>query len=124
MEKNKALLIENFTGFLRPKEKKYKKVYIFSGRLRHAIILPHDFLTQVEYYMSHYKAGALIDWVYERYIETTEVATFNRLMQDERAEIIIKKQVFRSVGEILLSFIMADKFIKEYGIEEDRKSVV
>ena len=40
-------------------------------------------------------------------------------MKDERTELIIKKEVLRSLGEIFLSFILADKFIKEYAVEED-----
>lgn len=119
MENNKVLLIEDSTALWGRNLKEYKKVLIFTGKFRGAETLPHDFLTLVEYYLSHYKAGALIDWVYERYIKKTEAEIFNRVMKDERTELIIKKEVLRSIGEIFLSFILADKFIKEYAIEEE-----
>ncbi len=117
-EKNRMVLIESGDSVSCRMAAKYREAYVYSGNLRGAKGLSDDFLDLIDYYTSHYRAGEAIDWVYEQYVESGEAEVLNRAIGDKRAHLAIKKAILLALGDLFLSFIMAEKFVKKYDVEE------
>lgn len=98
--------------------KKYHEVYVYEGDRRNAKKLPDDMLDQIDFYSSHHRAGQEIDWVYEKYIKKSEAEVLNVMMHDARAHFAIKKNILLALGQLFHSFILAEKFVKQYKIED------
>ena len=116
--KSRIILFENESFSCRLRVKKYDRAYSCKGNFLNVEKLPVDFMGVVEYYLSNYKAGQIIDWVYERYVKSNEAKTLNKAIGDDKAQLVIKKTILYALGYLSHSFILADKFIKEYEINE------
>ncbi len=85
----------------------------FSGSKK----LPADFIGVVEFHQSNYQAGQIIDLVYQQYLSQAEAEIINQFIGNEKADLIIKKTILYNLGNLLHSFILAEKFLKRYKIE-------
>lgn len=115
---NRILLLESLNFSSLRIAGKYEKRYIYSGSFHRAEKLPYDFVDRIDYYLSHHRAGKVIDEVYTRYVKKNEAEILNEIMDDERAHFFIKKTMLSALARLFLSFILAENFIKRYKIEE------
>lgn len=117
-KRNRVILLEEGNPLSWKIAKKYRKVYVYSGNFRKANKLPDDMLNQIDSHSSYYRAGREIDWVYDQYAKMNEAGILNEIMKDERAHFTIKKNILEALGGLFYSFILAEKFIKQYEIKE------
>lgn len=118
VNKAKIMLVEKFTPLPWRKRRGYKKIYVYLGNMAGAEKLPSDHIGFTDLLMGDYRAGQIIEWVYKKYVEEHETEVINNIFKDKRAYLIIKKEIMYELGKIFVSFILAEKFIKNFNIKE------
>lgn len=117
-KRNNVILLEDGNLLSWEIAKRYRKVYVYSGDLRKGYKIPSDILNHTDLLLSNYQAGCQIDWVYNKYIKSSEIKFLNEIIGDGRAHFGIKKNILLALGRLFYSFILAENFIKQYEIKE------
>jgi len=102
-KKRKILLIEPANSFVRNARDKVK--------------LSDDILTVTDIYEATVKATALIDEVYEGYIDKSCKDALNNIYGSEISHIYIKKSLHEAIRDIFLSSIFVKNIIDRYKID-------
>lgn len=96
----------------------YENTYAYYGDAQNIKKLPYDFLDWSDNCMADHRSANIIDYVYGQYVESDVSAALNKIAGDESACLIIRKIIMSALGKLMLSFILAERFIERYGIKE------
>jgi len=116
-ESNHTVLLEVSNKAFHRRLRGYDEVYLCQGDFREAKKLPDDFIDGVEYYTSQHKAKEVSDWLCSQYVNSVEVEALKGITKDKRSHVIVKKEILIETGKILLSFVLAEKFMEKYKIK-------
>ena len=116
IKNSKIILVESGKSISAWRARKYESVYLYAGNSVRGQKLPSDFLNLMDRHLAEYRAGKILDLVYKKYVSNNESDILNEVMGDKRAYMVIKKIILYALGDMFLSFILAEEFKHRYKI--------